>query len=307
MHPKIAAKVICADRPVGDVTQVVVNPISKAISHLVVKAGGQELLVPVEGNVTSITEQEVRLGCPVDALARFERFRRSDFVSIKEVEIPHLERHLDVIPGDVLVPLPVLEKDLSRRSFFTRFTNVIGALIGLPLVYPVLRYLGDPMFQPFDNSWLSFGRTSALREPGVPQVMKFKKSIREGFLTRNFEKTHWVMRSSPELNEKIYPEGDREFRDRNGELIWTNSKDNDVVVFSGKCPHLGCAYRLRKHRTFGQAFVCPCHLSVFAMSGEVLDGPSPRPLDRLDVEVKDGLLAVRYQRFKQGVAAKEAV
>jgi hypothetical protein len=39
----------------------------------------------------------------------------------------------------------------------------------------------------------------------------------------------------------------------------------------------------------------------------VEEGPSPRPMDTLEVEEKDGLVAIRFQRFRQGVAGKEPV
>ncbi|MEW6324647.1 MAG: ubiquinol-cytochrome c reductase iron-sulfur subunit, partial [Nitrospirota bacterium] len=302
MQPKITATVACTDRQVGEVTRLIIDPLTQQISHVAIDAGGVDILAPAE-LIASVSEHEVRLRCTSAELGRFERLRRDDFVSIEEVEIPHLERRLHgVRPGEVLVPVPALEKDVTRRSFFTKFTAAIGAVLALPLAFPALRYIIDPMYLPFDNSWLKFGRIDALREPGVPQLLKFHKTVKEGFLTREFEKSHWAMRVSPELREKIYAEGDIEFRDANGEVVWTNSKEAEVVVFSGKCPHLGCAYRWRKHRTFGQTFICPCHLSIFDPAGKVLDGPSPRPLDVLPVKVAGNEIQIIDMEFKAGKA-----
>jgi Rieske Fe-S protein len=303
MQPRITAKVICTDREVGEVTRVVVDPLTKSISHLVVKAGGQELLVMVEGRIASCAEHDVRLRC-ASAELEGRPFRRDDFVTIDEVEIAHLERELQgVQPGEVLVPLPALEKDLTRRKFFTNFTHVIGAMLTLPLIFPVLRYLTYPMYQPYTNSWLKFGRVDALKQPDVPQLMKFEKAAKEGFLLRHYEKSHWAVKLSPELREKIYPNGDREFRDEKGEMLWVNRKDAEVAVFSGKCPHLGCAFRWRKHKKFGPAFVCPCHLSVFAPGGAVLDGPAPRHLDLLPLKVTGGgEIQIIDMEFKAGKA-----
>lgn len=303
MQPKITAKLLCTDREVGEVSRVIVDPLSKTISHLVVKSDGQESLIAVDGLIASCTEREVRLQCASSALVKTGPFRRNDFVTIDEVEIPHLERHLDVDPGEVLVPLPELEKDLSRRQFFSRFTNVIGAMLALPLIYPVIRYLIYPMYKPFTNAWINLGNLSADRQPpGVPQIYKFAKTVTEGVITRHYEKSHWVLKPTPEQLNQIYPNGNLNFKDDKGDLIWVNQKVADVVVFSGKCPHLGCAYRWRHHKRFGMVFVCPCHLSVYSATGKVLDGPAPRPLDKLPVKVlPGGELEIIDMEFEAGV------
>lgn len=304
MQPKIKSKVACTDREIGEVARVIVDPLTRDISHLVVKAGGLELMVPTEGNVSAVTDEMVRLNCASGDLAKFGRFHREEFVQVQEVEIAHLERHLDVTPGEVLVPLPLLERDLSRRSFFTKFTNAIGAVLALPLIFPALKYIMYPMYQPFNNGWVKLGREQSA-QTDIPKLMKFQKTVQEGFLKREYEKSHWAIKPSPELREKIYAErgGEKslEFRDERGDLIWKNRPDAEVVVLSGKCPHLGCAFRWRKHRVFGQAFVCPCHLSIFDSTGKVLDGPAPRPLDLLPTQVTaGGEVKIIDMEFKAG-------
>lgn len=303
MQPKIKSKVHCTDREVGEVSHVVVDPLTHDISHVVVKTGGRELLVAANGNVTGVTEDRIQLAFASAALSNCEPFRREDFVSVKEVEIAHLERRLDVSPGDALVPVPALEKNIERRTFLQRFTNAIGLVLGIPLIYPVVRYLTFPMFQPLDNSWVRLGRTEQLSMPDLPKLIKYERKVKEGFLDREFTKSHWAVKATPEMLAKIYGDKDREFRDERGKVVWVNRKDVEIVVFSGKCPHLGCAYRWRKHRRFGQTFVCPCHLSVFDPSGKVLDGPSPRPLDILPVRTTgNNTIEIIDMEFKAGRA-----
>jgi len=265
---------------------------------------GREVAVPADAAVTVCSDELVRLNCTSEALNKRSTFRRDDYVSIHEVEIPHLERHLDVIPGEVLVPLPSLEKNLSRRSFFTKFTGAIGAVIALPLVFPALKYLIYPMYQSLDNSWLKLGSVGQANKVDEPKLVKFEKVVREGFLERKYEKSHWVLKPSPELRAKIAAQPvEHEFKDASGKVIWANDPQSELVVFSGKCTHLGCAYRWKKHRRFGQAFICPCHLSVFDLSGKVLDGPAPRPLDQLPMRVNgNGTIEVIDMEFKAGKA-----
>ncbi len=56
-----------------------------------------------------------------------------------------------------------------------------------------------------------------------------------------------------------------------------------------KCPHLGCVVPWLENE--GQ-FNCPCHAALFNKKGEVLAGPSPRPLDLFPLEIVDGEIMV---------------
>jgi cytochrome b6-f complex iron-sulfur subunit len=55
------------------------------------------------------------------------------------------------------------------------------------------------------------------------------------------------------------------------------SRADRVVVFSSKCPHLGC----RINRTEDREIVCPCHGSRFDLQGNVAHGPATRGLHSL--------------------------
>lgn len=83
-------------------------------------------------------------------------------------------------------------------------------------------------------------------------------------------------------------------------LVWVLRKGEQVTVFSAACPHLGCTIN-----ETANGFICPCHGSAWSADGERLGGPTPRSMDALDHRVEDGLLKVKYQHFKQGVAEKE--
>ena len=64
---------------------------------------------------------------------------------------------------------------------------------------------------------------------------------------------------------------------------------DEVVAISEKCPHLGC--RTPWCETSGQ-FECPCHGSYFNRAGDYRTGPSPRGMDRYEVEIIDGIVHV---------------
>lgn len=62
----------------------------------------------------------------------------------------------------------------------------------------------------------------------------------------------------------------------------------ELRAFSQKCTHLGCVVYFEPG---SHELECPCHEGFFdAESGEVLAGPPQRPLGRIDVEVRDGVV-----------------
>lgn len=70
--------------------------------------------------------------------------------------------------------------------------------------------------------------------------------------------------------------------------------EQELVAFSQKCTHLGCVVYFEAEE---DRWHCPCHEGNFdARTGAVVSGPPPRPLGRIDVEVRDGAIwALGYQ------------
>jgi Rieske Fe-S protein len=289
MQPKLKSKVRCSDREVGEVTRVIVDPLSHEISHIVVCMNGSGERQVAMGHVQAVTDNLVELRSSSSEIVALPPFRRDDYVTTHEVEISHLEEKIQVTPGEVLVPFPELEKNVKRRTFFMNLTNVIGFLIGLPIAFPVLRYLMKPMYQPLDNGWLKVGNVGKIKQDDIGIQFKYKRMVKEAYMPEaEIEKNVWILKATPAVLEKVYQGKDMEFRDALGKSVWTNKKDVPYVAFSGKCPHLGCGYKWRQHKVLGQVFLCPCHLSIYDASGKVLDGPAPRPLDALPIKVSAG-------------------
>ena len=70
--------------------------------------------------------------------------------------------------------------------------------------------------------------------------------------------------------------------------------DREVVAFSQKCTHLGCVVYFEAEE---DRWHCPCHEGNFEpLTGAVISGPPPRPLGRIDVELRgDTIWALGYQ------------
>jgi Rieske Fe-S protein len=76
-----------------------------------------------------------------------------------------------------------------------------------------------------------------------------------------------------------------------GGLVVTDHKvvitrdGSTVHAFTAVCTHQGCLVR----DVHGGEIHCPCHGSAFdATTGAVVQGPATRPLDAVDVAVRDG-------------------
>ncbi len=77
--------------------------------------------------------------------------------------------------------------------------------------------------------------------------------------------------------------------------------DGSVSALSSVCPHSACSIGLKSKDAFG----CPCHDSSFSFDGKPTSGPSPRAMDPLEVQVKNGQVSVRWARFKIGVKERQ--
>ncbi len=96
---------------------------------------------------------------------------------------------------------------------------------------------------------------------------------------------------------------------------WTSSREaiggvllrrvgGQVEALNVVCPHAGCSIR---YQPAEEKLFCPCHSASFDLSGKRLDetSPSPRDLDTLEVEIRDGTeVWVRFENFRTGVAEK---
>lgn len=71
------------------------------------------------------------------------------------------------------------------------------------------------------------------------------------------------------------------FGDKPGILI--NSPGGELLAFNAVCTHLNCTVQYDSQAGF---IWCACHNGRFDLSGKVISGPPPRPLERYDVKVR---------------------
>jgi Rieske Fe-S protein len=77
-----------------------------------------------------------------------------------------------------------------------------------------------------------------------------------------------------------------------------------VECFNAICPHAGCFVAYSADR---KVFQCPCHTSSFLLDGQrILPSPSPRDMDSLAVELKEGEVWVQFVNYYPGHEEREA-
>jgi quinol---cytochrome c reductase iron-sulfur subunit, bacillus type len=158
----------------------------------------------------------------------------------------------------------------TRRRFFEWVITASAALIGLGLAFPLIGYVISPAFKRRKQPWVNVAAAADL-STGVPKQLEYVATVQDGYHETKTDKALWAVKQ---------PNG-------------------DVTVFSPMCTHLGCGYHWDGA---AQQFKCPCHGSVFDVSGRVVAGPAPRPLDVLPSKLEQGRLLVVFKEFKSGVS-----
>jgi cytochrome b6-f complex iron-sulfur subunit len=74
-----------------------------------------------------------------------------------------------------------------------------------------------------------------------------------------------------------------------GRFYLVRLEDGGFLALSRTCTHLGCTVPWDQEQG---RFVCPCHASAFAITGEVLSPPAPRPLDLFQVRIENQIVKV---------------
>ena len=79
-------------------------------------------------------------------------------------------------------------------------------------------------------------------------------------------------------------------RIRGKELLLVRDGQNSAHAFESKCPHEQCDVNYSPER---QKVECPCHDGLFDLTGKVLQGPPPRPLDTYQAIVDGDRILLR--------------
>ena len=170
--------------------------------------------------------------------------------------------------------MPDVSPATERRSFLKLVAGGFAALAAALATVPVLGTVVTPLMKPkADDGGLLRAIPLSDLQDGVPKRVELTSVVVDG----------WT-RAVGVIG-----------------AVWLLKKpDGTISALSTVCPHSGCSINQKSKSTYG----CPCHDSTFQLDGSATEGPSPRPMDTLDVQVKDKEVFVKYRRFKIGVKEK---
>lgn len=69
---------------------------------------------------------------------------------------------------------------------------------------------------------------------------------------------------------------------KESQRVWIIREEKGIYALLAICTHLGCTPRWLKTE---DKFKCPCHGSGFKRSGINFEGPAPRPLERISIQL----------------------
>lgn len=166
----------------------------------------------------------------------------------------------------------VSNEKVTRRSFVGYVIAALGAFIGTVLGAASAIFAASPALTQEKGEEFTLGLAASF-EVGVPKLIDLRMTVKDGWVVEETTRSVWVLRTD---------------QDR-------------FLTYNPKCTHLGCIVSWVPSQ---KVFRSPCHGGIFSPEGDVLAGPPPRPLDRLENRVENGRLIVQYREFRLGVPEK---
>ena len=158
---------------------------------------------------------------------------------------------------------PLTRRRFLARSLWAVASAIVGALAVIGLV-PVVA----PAFRKASSGLSPIGPVGGALEQGQPNLSVEGKPVLASFAS--------VVKDAAGQAER-----------QETSVYVLNKGSGQFTVFDTRCTHLGCP--VRWYQAVEQ-FICPCHGGAFDEEGEVVAGPPPRPLDRYQWEVQNGVL-----------------
>jgi Rieske Fe-S protein len=156
---------------------------------------------------------------------------------------------------------------LDRRQFVNVVLTALGTIMGAVIGLPAIGYLISPALRvQKKEAWIPLGPLENY-PLGKPTLFTFNRATVNGWEKTVNSYGVFVLRKS----------------------------ESEVLVLSNICTHLSC--RVNWDEAAG-AYVCPCHDARFAINGDVLSGPPPRPLDGYSgekVKIEEGIVSIHFE------------
>ena len=139
---------------------------------------------------------------------------------------------------------------ISRRRFLGNVVKGVGGLVTVAIAAPLVGYILSPIWKK-DTPVLTPVANLSQIPVNKPTYITYELRLRDGWFVTTVSQAVWAV----------------------------NKGNDDITIFDPRCTHLNCPYYWDEN---SQTFLCPCHGAAFDIDGNVIDGPPPRPLDRME-------------------------
>jgi len=162
----------------------------------------------------------------------------------------------------------------SRRRFVLTILALISGTVASVLGVPLAAFFALPAFRRAERRWLKVGRVSDFAEGRIQKVL------------------------AKPLTSQVWP-----YETPAVALYVANHGRETFTLFHIHCTHVGCPVHWNDQ---AGRFFSPCHGGVFDVEGRVLAGPPPRPLDRYEYKIENGILyAGRIYKVNEDLRFRE--
>jgi len=187
----------------------------------------------------------------------------------------------EVLHGGGAEAAEIAKQRLSRRRFLRRSMLAVWGLSATSAVAGALYMLYPNLAGQFGAD-LTIGKKSDF-PPAAPG--KFAEGQAGTFYHQ--EAKTYLMHIAASTATVLHGQSLTDQLD--SEAIIKDSDGSYWIALYQRCVHLGCTVPFRNDC---QSFKCPCHGSHYNVSGEYLDGPAPRSLDRFPLSFQGDSVVV---------------
>lgn len=186
---------------------------------------------------------------------------------------PISAQQYEVLHGGGAEAAEIAEQRLSRRRFLRRSMLAVWGVSAVSAVAGALFYMYPNLATGFGgilNVGLKAEFIAALPDKfALEAAGVYHRPAARTYIMHLDAKTQFLLKGV-DLKDQLTSEN-----------VVTDPKDGSFwIALYQKCVHLGCTVPFRDNCL---SFKCPCHGSHYNVTGEYLDGPAPRSLDRFSL------------------------
>ena len=208
---------------------------------------------------------------------------------------PITPQQYEVLHGGGAEAAEIAKQRLSRRSFLRRSMLAVWGISATSAVAGAL-YMLYPNLSGGFGSVQTIGKVSEFKA-ALPADFKlelagvYHRPVARAYIMHLAAGTKFLLNDGL-LQSQLSSEN------------FVKDKDGSYwISLYQKCVHLGCTVPFRDNCL---SFKCPCHGSHYNVTGEYLDGPAPRSLDRFEMSIQGDNVVVNTGLINNTVAHPDA-